>query len=757
MGDIAASDGSYAVLEQGDYIICKVPALDEPAEGTQRSFVIAGSGYYYTTGPEVPQDKIENMPLVEELSATPLAYNQWILPRYVAPDSYPYSEYYDGSPRWIVPPLPVDWRGVYGGCHSLYTDYVKITVTERTDGRAPAPVYLTATDPDTSSVLLRWTAPGDDDMTGVATSYDVRYSSSGAITEGNWASATQAAGEPTPNRGWTPQNFEVTGLSASTQYWFAIKATDDQSNTSPISNSPTCTTATSADSTAPGTVTLTTSNVTATTVTLRWTAPADDGSTNTSGAAYSYDIRYRKGGAVTEGNWAAATTATGEPKPGAPGTAESFVVTGLDENYDELAASDYWFGIKATDEKGNTASLSATGSGARTIQPDLEVGEWWMWEMYYNSEYGNNPTARSNYHINRVSQVDQSAVVYADSDTGTGQTVTGLAVIDWSTDHTFAGSDTASNWNRRQRTVTAPVVTRAWNSMWDAQCYVQANDPTLWIYLDAIPVANNTPTAMGDAVIPSDNYYTYQGCGDCGTCDCAPAADDGYPYDTAETVDAHLYTHSHGTYVAATDRELHHDWDWAVAGTTADYDTSDPTVATEQQGVGVYDVWRTSFTESGVGTTSIWYAPEVHNAVRKTDCTSYLGHEDWLIQTYEVDDFKKENLTLTDYNQGQSLDVSIDVTNTTGEPRRFNLILMVEDLDAVTDDPFNHNHPYIDGKTVYPDMYNPIVDGAVQQTELLMPGQSQTITWSNIWTVPASTNTLQVWVNGVTSSTWDPS
>ena len=31
-----------------------------------------------------------------------------------------------------------------------------------------------------------------------ATSYDVRYRTGGAVTEGNWASCTQVTGEPTP-------------------------------------------------------------------------------------------------------------------------------------------------------------------------------------------------------------------------------------------------------------------------------------------------------------------------------------------------------------------------------------------------------------------------------------------------------------------------------------------------------------------------------------------------------------------------------
>ena len=57
------------------------------------------------------------------------------------------------------------------------------------------------------------------------------------------------------------------------------------------------------DTTAPAAVSnLATSNPTATTITLNWTAPGDDDSTGT--AHTTYDIRYRTGGAVNASNWA---------------------------------------------------------------------------------------------------------------------------------------------------------------------------------------------------------------------------------------------------------------------------------------------------------------------------------------------------------------------------------------------------------------------------------------------------------------------
>ena len=93
-----------------------------------------------------------------------------------------------------------------------------------------------------SSVDLSWTAPGDDAATGTATTYDVRYSTS-TITAGNWAAATQASGEPSPQVAGSGESFTVTGLSASTLYYFAIKTSDEVPNESTISNVPSATTA----------------------------------------------------------------------------------------------------------------------------------------------------------------------------------------------------------------------------------------------------------------------------------------------------------------------------------------------------------------------------------------------------------------------------------------------------------------------------------------------------------------------------------
>ena len=232
------------------------------------------------------------------------------------------------------------------------------------DGTAPNAVADLATGTvTTSSVALSWTAPGDDGATGTATTYDVRYSTS-TITAGNWATATQASGEPSPQVAGSAETFTVTGLSESTTYFFAIKTSDEVPNESALSNVPSATTA---DGTAPNAVAdLATGTVTTSSVALSWTAPGDDGAT---GTATTYDVRYSTS-TITAGNWASATLATGEPAPSVAGSAETFTVTGLSES------TTYFFAIKTSDEVPNESALSNVPSATTATTAPAAVTDF---------------------------------------------------------------------------------------------------------------------------------------------------------------------------------------------------------------------------------------------------------------------------------------------------------------------------------------------------------------------------------------------
>lgn len=121
-----------------------------------------------------------------------------------------------------------------------------------TDTTAPAAVSSLGVDGVTgNSATLAWTAPGDDGNTGVAASYDVRYSTS-TITEANWNSATQASGEPTPGYAGAEHSSTINGLSSGTRYYFALKTTDDAGNVSPLSNVPNALTSSTSGNPPPG-------------------------------------------------------------------------------------------------------------------------------------------------------------------------------------------------------------------------------------------------------------------------------------------------------------------------------------------------------------------------------------------------------------------------------------------------------------------------------------------------------------------------
>jgi Leucine-rich repeat (LRR) protein len=103
------------------------------------------------------------------------------------------------------------------------------------------------------------------------------------------------------------------------------------------------------DGTAPSIVTdLSVSGVTATSVSLTWTASGDDGS---SGRASRYDLRYWDH-EIDWSNFDSALQATGEPSPSTAGQSETATVSGLKTD------SIYYFALKVFDEAGNYPGVS---------------------------------------------------------------------------------------------------------------------------------------------------------------------------------------------------------------------------------------------------------------------------------------------------------------------------------------------------------------------------------------------------------------
>jgi parallel beta-helix repeat protein len=243
------------------------------------------------------------------------------------------------------------------------SDFYPLASPMAIDSMPPAAIMdLATSNPTTSSITLTWTAPGDDDDVGTAAGYVVKYSTTGAIGEVDWAAATTFAQSWSPLIAGSPESHDVTGLSPSTTYWFAIKAFDEVPNYGAISNSPSGTTLASSDITAPAAITdLATSNPTTTSITLTWTAPGDD---DNAGTASGYVVKYSTSGQISDANWAAATTYVQAWTPLVAGSSESHVVTGLNPS------TTYWFAIKAFDEVPNYGVISNSPSGLTLTPPD---------------------------------------------------------------------------------------------------------------------------------------------------------------------------------------------------------------------------------------------------------------------------------------------------------------------------------------------------------------------------------------------------
>jgi chitodextrinase len=221
-----------------------------------------------------------------------------------------------------------------------------------------------------NSVTLSWTTPGDDSLSGTASQFDLRYSTT-PITAANFLNALRWGSMPAPSAPGTHQSVTVTGLNPGTTYYFAIKTADDVPNWSLISNVVSKTTVAAPDTIRPAPVaTLAVTGITDSTATLGWTAVGDDSLT---GTAHAYDIRYSTS-PITAANFSSAAVVSGAPLPAAPGTSQSVVVHGLSRQVR------YYFALHVIDEVGNTSALSNVPSATTpdTMPPaairDLTAG-----------------------------------------------------------------------------------------------------------------------------------------------------------------------------------------------------------------------------------------------------------------------------------------------------------------------------------------------------------------------------------------------
>jgi hypothetical protein len=117
-------------------------------------------------------------------------------------------------------------------------DTFRLRVQARTehDAIAPAMPGSLAVDPtDAAGVAVSFVAPGDDGMTGSATSYDVRYLAGATpITDANFAQGNAVAFDGAIAPAGQPQRLVLKNLLPETTYTVAVRASDNCGNAGPI-------------------------------------------------------------------------------------------------------------------------------------------------------------------------------------------------------------------------------------------------------------------------------------------------------------------------------------------------------------------------------------------------------------------------------------------------------------------------------------------------------------------------------------------
>ncbi|KAF0244777.1 MAG: hypothetical protein FD180_2236 [Planctomycetota bacterium] len=239
---------------------------------------------------------------------------------------------------------------------------VPTAATAGTDVIAPGAILdLAVTAATYDTLTLGWTAPGDDGASGTAASYDVRMSLAPITTDAEFDAATPAGPVLVPSPAGTPEVMVVNGVLPATQYWFAIKASDEVPNTGALSNSPSGTTLPPPDVTPPAAIAdLAVVAWTDQSLTVSWTAPGDDGA---AGIAAFYDLRISTSPILTLADFAAASQVPGVPAPQPAGSMQVFVVDGLAPGVTRH------FAIRTGDEVPNLGALSNPASGTTSAQP----------------------------------------------------------------------------------------------------------------------------------------------------------------------------------------------------------------------------------------------------------------------------------------------------------------------------------------------------------------------------------------------------
>ena len=304
--------------------------------------------------------------------------------------------------------------------------------TAKTTSTAPDTPTLTVTVRSATSLLASWTEP--DDNGEPITGYDLQYRTTATSTP-TWSQVDDQ----------TDTSYTIAGLSLETEYEVQVRATNSVGDSGWSTSGIATTTSTVPYAPAAPTVTV----LSATSLSVSWTAPSDDGGETITG----YDLQYRETGTT---DWTQVDDQTGT----------SYTITGLS------AGTEYEVQVRATNSLGDSdwsTSGTATTTSTAPDTPTLTVTVRSATSLLASwSEPDDNGETITGYDL-QYRETGTSDWTQVSDQTGTSYTITGLSLeteyevqvraTNSVGDSGWSSSETATTTSTVPYTPDAPTVT----------------------------------------------------------------------------------------------------------------------------------------------------------------------------------------------------------------------------------------------------------------------------------------------------------